>query len=52
MDFYCKDIVLDHLEGRKLLSKQTAVLSGHRDEMHLLYSMETLFKILPHLENI
>lgn len=51
MDFYSKNAVLDHIEGRKL-SQQTAALHGHRAKMNLLYSLETLFKILAHLGNI
>lgn len=52
MGFHCEDVVLDHLEGRKLLSQQTAAIYSHKAEMHLLYSLETLFKILPHLKNV
>lgn len=50
MGFYCEHVVLDDLEGRKLLSQLTAALYGHRAEMHLFHSLDTLFKKLPHSE--
>jgi len=42
MTFYCQDVFVDNLEGRKLLSRRTDELCGHRDGMYLLYSLETL----------